>query len=194
MIDLLSIAEQAHSQLFPNPTDETAIDKEEFQATAKSEYAYQMWRKSKEDRRETGERMVPDYLLSTKEFDVKDNIIDLSGVGVLMVWEEWLQNIGGVRCECRYVKTTVNLAQALCDDDSLPEGDKLYYLIGRQIHFPNGVHKTPLPIIYANNGELIDGRIEVDDAVAGVIRTRLIEIYGGKVGQEDKTNNSNPNK
>jgi hypothetical protein len=39
-------------------------------------------------------------------------------------------------------------------------------------------------------GENVDGDIEIDDAIAAIVRTRLNEIYLGKIPKEDITNNS----
>lgn len=196
-MNLLSVAEQAHSQLFPNPTDEPLIALEDFIATAKGEYAYQLWRKIKEDKREYGECEVPSYLLTETDppLEVVDNMIDISDLKIMrsIDQEQWLQNVGGINCECRYIKSTVNHTQLLCDDDSLGDGARTYYVLGKKIVFPQGTHKNALSIIYANNGEKIDGTIEVDDAVAGIIRRALIDIYAGRTGVEDKTNNTNAN-
>jgi hypothetical protein len=195
MANLKEIAELAWGQLFPNPGDETAVDREDFVATAKSEYAYQLWRKIKEDKREYGQCDIPSYLLSEAELEVSGSEMDISGLKIMRSIDQelWLQDVGGLNCECVYVKSTVNHNKALCDDDSLPDDARTYYPLGKKIVFPKGVHKTPLKIIYANNGEDIDDMIEVDDAIAGIVRRSLIEIYGGKTGKEDKTDNTNPN-
>lgn len=192
MANLLSIAELAWKQLFPGPSDEVKVKKEEFISTAKTEYAFQLWVTILAEKREEGQLEVPSYLLSEKEIDVVNNVMDLTGLKIMrsLPFDIWLQNAGGI-CECRYVKTTFNLSQVLCDDDSLSDSDKIYYAVGKKIKFPRGVHKTPLSITYANNGEAIDGNIEVDDAIGGMVRRSLIELYGGKIGKEDKTNNSN---
>ena len=194
MANLKSISELAFRQLFPNPSDETRLKKEEFFATAKTEYAAAMWIQAKEEGRENGEYPVPSYLLSeSEELDVVGNAIDTTSLKVLkgLPNEMWLQNVGGIGCDCQYIKSNINLSQLLCDDDSLPDGSKTYYVLGRKIKFPKGTHKTKLAIIYANNGEGIDGSVDVDDNVASIVRRRLLEIYAGKVGEEDKTNNTN---
>lgn len=195
MANLLSIAELAWKQLFPNPSDEVKTKKEEFISTAKTEYSYQLWLKLMAEKREEGAFSVPSYLLSETELEVKDNVMDISGLKIMrsIPWETWLSNIGGIDCRCKYVKSTLNLVQTLCDDDSLDDADKIYFVVGKKIMFPRGVHKSPLPIIYANSGENINGNIEVEDSLAGIVRRTLIEIYGGKVGVEDKTNNTNSN-
>lgn len=192
MANLNSIAELAFLQLFPSGNDETKVKKEQFLADAKSEYAYQLWLKILADRRENGELEIPSYLLSEIELEVENNQMDVSSLKIMrsLPWETWLQNIGGIECKCRYIKSTINNSQLLCDDDSLNVGDKTYYAVGKKIKFPLGVHSSPLEITYANEGTEIDGNIEVDAAIGAVVRRALIEIYGGKVGKEDKTNNS----
>lgn len=192
MANLLSIAELTWRQLFPNPKDEVKALKGQFISDSKTEYAYQLWLKILESKREDGNIEVPSYLLSEKEIDVEDGVMDLSGLSIMrsLPFEIWLQNIGGINCNCQYVKSNINLSQVLCEDDSLDDTAKPYYAIGKKIKFPKGVHKNKLTIIYANNGEEIDGEIEVDDAVGGIIRRSLLELYAGKIGPEDKTNNS----
>lgn len=196
MANLLSIAEQAWKQLFPEGTSNSAITKEEFVATAKSEYAFQLWRKIKEDRREYGFRDIPSYLLSEVTLDVKDNEIDISGLKIMRSIDQelWLQNVSGdLTCGCKYIKTTLSMYKTLCDDDSI--GDAyLYYPLGKTIKLPIGSHSDKLNVTYANNGQEIDEKvIEVDDAIGGIVRRTLIEIYAGKVGQKDDTNNGTPN-
>lgn len=193
MTNLLSVAEQAWRQLNPNPTDETATKVEEYIATAKSEYCYQLWLKIKADKREDGRYDVPGYLLSEKEVEVVSNEVDVSELNALLTLENdlWIQNIGGFTCECPYVRTTVNLMNTLIDDDSLPSNARRYYTIKNKIKFPDGVHKDKLSIIYANNGENIDERIEIEESLAGIVRRSLIDIYMGKTGKEDKTNDTN---
>lgn len=194
MANLNSIAEQAWRQLFPGPSDEVKVKKEEFIATAKTEYSYQLWLKLMAEKREEGYFSVPSYLLSEIELEVKDGVMDISSLKIMrsIPWETWLVKIGELNCKCSYVKSTINLAQVLCDDDSLDDSAKTYYVVGKKIKFPKGTHKTPLEITYANSGESIDGNIEVEDSIAGMVRRTLVEIYGGKIGPQDKTNNSNP--
>lgn len=192
MANLLSICEQVFLQIQPKATDESKTTVEEIIATGKSEYAYQLWMKLMAEKREDGYLEVPSYLLTETELEVVNNVMDVSDLKIMrgLPSEIWLQKIGEIDCKCKYIKTTLNLAQVLCDDDGLADTDKLYYAVGRKIKFPRGVHKTPLPIIYANSGEKVDGRIEIDDIIGGVVRRTLLEIYLGKVGPEDKTNNS----
>lgn len=195
MANLNSTAEQAWRQLFPNPDDEEATTLEEFIETAKTEYAYQMWLKARNDKREDGSFDIPSNILIQTSLDIVNNQMDISSLNILrsIPEEKWLQNIGGLSCRCDYVKSDINKTALLCDDDSLDDAALTYYVVGNTISFPLGVHTTPLPIIYATSGEDINGNISIDDAIAGIIRTRLIEIYGGKIGQEDVTDNTNSN-
>ncbi len=39
----------------------------------------------------------------------------------------------------------------------------------------------------------MDDRLEIDDSIGAIIRTRLLELYGNKIGREDVTNNQNSN-
>lgn len=192
MANLLEIAALAWQQLYPVPNDETAITLEEFETTALSEYALQMWIKARNAKREDGYFEVPSEILVPKEFDVVNDEIDLSGVGILrsIPNEKWVQNVGGLNCKCEYIKSTINNWQLLCDDDCIDDVAKIFYVVGDKIRFPKGVHSTPLEITFASSGEDINGEIPITDDLAGIIRTRLIEIYGGKTAQEDTTNNT----
>lgn len=196
MADLKSIAQLAYDQLFPNPTDEEKVNRIDFLETAKSEYAYQFllwfWR----ERATEGVFNIPSNLSTEYELDVIDNEIDISGLDIMsrLPNDLWLQNIGGLTTDCNYIKSNINQTQLLKEDDSLPEDYKTYLIIGKKIKFPLGTHTTPISIIVANSGKEVDGSIEVDDAIAGIIRRSLIEIYGGKVGLEQKTNDTDGNK
>lgn len=193
MASLNSVAELVWKQLFPDPTVQTKTKKEEVLASAKLEYSYQLWLKLMADKREDGYIDTPSYLLSEKELDVENNEMDISDLKIMrgLPWEIWLVQIGELDCECKYVKSTANLAQVLCDDDSLGDSNKTYYVVGKRIKFPKGTHKNKLPIIYANSGETVDGKIEIDDTVAGIVRRSLFELYGGRIGSTDETNNDN---
>lgn len=193
MATLNSIAELVWRQLFPDPTVQTKTKKEEVFASAKTEYAYQLWLKLMADKREDGYIEAPSYLLTEKELDVENNEMDISSLKIMrgLPWEIWLQNIGGINCDCKYVKSTLNLSQVLCDDDSLSDSDKTYYVVGKKIKFPQGAHKSTLPITYAGLGEGVDGKIEVEDTIGGIVRRSLFELYGGRIGPVDETSNDN---
>ncbi len=195
MANLLETAELAFRQMFPNPGDETGITREEFISSAKEIYAEVMWFQAKQERREEGRWDVPSHLLTQKELDVKDNKIDISKLKILrsLPNDTWLQNIGGLTCTCTYMGSNVNRHQLLCDDEFQDEAGKTYIILGNEIFFPNGVHTTPLPIIYANNGIDLDSkRIEIDDAIASAVRKQLVNLYLRK-GVEDTTNNTSSN-
>ncbi len=195
MANLKSIAELAWNQLFPNPGDETAVDREDFVETAKTEYAYQMWKRIKEDKAQYGESDIPSYLLTSKTLPVVDKKVDLTGLSIMRSIDQelWLQDVGGMNCECQYIKSTLNHTKLLCDDDSLPEDAKTFYPKGKEIVFPKGTHADEIEITFANNGEDIDDFIEVDDAIGGIVRERLIILYGNKIGAEDEKDDSNSN-
>lgn len=192
MANLLSIAELVWLQLNPSGSDETKIRKEQIIADSKTEYAYQMWLKMMAEKRLNGYVEVPSYLLSEKEFDVVNNEIDITGLKIMRSLDDdtWLRSIGGPGCKCRYVKSSNNLTQLMCGDDSLSDDDKTYYPLGKKIKFPDGAHAKKVTLVYANNGETVDGGIEVDDAIGGMVRRTLVEIYLGKTEKEDVTNNS----
>lgn len=198
MAGLKSIAELAWKQLFPNPGNKPLVTRGQFVATAKTEYGYLMWKKLKEDKAQEGDYEVPSHLLTYKEMTVENNAIDISGLEVMrgLDFEMWLQDVRGVEndCSCKYVKSTSNKNKILCNDDSLPDDAKIYFPAGKKILFPRGTHANKLIVVYAGTGEGVDDDIEIDDAIGGMIRRTLIEIYGGKTGPEDRTNDQNPNK
>jgi hypothetical protein len=192
MATLESTCELAWRQLFPNPNDETSIDREEFVETGRNEAAYQILLWAWKEKNETGEYNIPSYLLQEVELPIVDNKMDISNLKILrsLPQEIWVSNIGGINCQCKYVKSNVNQSQLLCDDDSMDDMVRTYYLLGKNIVFPQGVHKSPLTFIYANSGQQMNGLTEISDEIAAIVRTRLIEIYVGKIGKEDVTNNT----
>lgn len=197
MANLLEIAELAWSQVFPHPTDEAAITKEEFISTAKTQYPLQMWVQARNEKNEEGVYNVPpNILVQSDPLPVVDNAIDISKLSVMygLPNQVWLQNIGGLTCKCDYVKSTINTSQIMCDtDDGLGNGVKTYFVLGKKIMFPKGTHADKLTIIYASNGIENDGLYEVDDVVGALIQQQLILIYTNKIGKEDKSNDGNPN-
>jgi hypothetical protein len=196
MANLREIANLAWEQIFPMPNDETPISKESFITTAKGQYAWEMWRLSKEEKAQEGVFNIPSGLLTEVILDVKDNKIDITNLPVLrsLTNDKWIANIGGLTSKCKYIASNVNNTQLLEDDDSLPDDSKTYLVIGNSIQFPHGTFKNPESIIYANDGLGInDEETFVDDAIGAIIRTKLIDIYQKKE-QTDTTNNSNPDK
>lgn len=194
MASLQEVCELAWRQIFPNPGDETSITKEEFIATGRYEWAYQTLLASYNEKTLEGDYEVPSYLLTEVEKDVVNNEMDISDLKYFksLPKDIWLVKIGD-GCTCKYVKSTANLSQLLCSDDSLPDSVKTYYISGKKIKFPNGVHSKNLLLTYANMGAGISGETDIDDAIGAIVRVRLNEIYLGKVPPVDETNNSNAN-
>lgn len=193
MANLLSIAELAWRQVFPNPSTRTATKLAEFIATAKLEYAWNLWRISKEDKRNDGDWEVPSSLLRRSKITVIEDEADISHLAIFRGFDGdvWIQNLGGIGCECNYTRQSVNLSRILCDDD-YTGNSRPYIVMGNIIDFPYGTHRKELDIIYATNGEDMEDTIEVDDNIGGLVRNRLVEIYSNKQ-MADKTNNDNPN-
>jgi len=181
--------------MWPNPTDETSISLQEVIETAKGEYSYQFLLWYWKERGTEGTFDMPAELSTEEEFDVVNNEIDISELNIMsrLPNQMWLQNIGGLTCDCKYVKSNINLTQLLCDDDSLPKDWKPYLVVGKKIKFPKGTHSDKLTIIFANDGRDVDGNVEVADELAALVRRGLADIYLGKVVPSDKTNNTNPN-
>lgn len=195
MANLLEISELAYSQIFPIPRDKSAINIAEFITTAKHEYAAAMWIYRHEQISNDGMFQMPSDLLSEVELDVVNNEIDISKLNYLSALPNdlWLQNLGGLGCECTYIKTTLNLAQILCNDDSADDSAHKFYVIGKKIKFLKKPHKSKLPIIYANTGtDLNEREIEVNDYVASKVRIKLGQLYG-KRNPSDETNNQSTN-
>lgn len=192
MANLLSIAELCYRQFFPNPTPQTAQKLDEFIETARGEYAYQTYLMSRAEKRENGEWEVPASLLRQADLDVKDNKADLSTLSIFNSLEHgsWIQSIGSMSEDCKYIRQSANL-NAMLDEDYVGNA-KPYLIVGNTALFPMGVHSSKVPIIYASNGEDIPDEINVDDALAGIIRRSLMEIYQLKY-PVDVTNNNNSN-
>lgn len=195
MASLFSIANLSFRKCFPNPSDETSLEVEDFIESAKAIYSYQMLLFYWKQRDTEGEFTLPSNLLQESEIEVKDGKADISKLSIFnsLPNDLWLVNVGGLGCGCDYVKSDVNRAQLLCDDDSLSDNARIYIPVGKEIRFPQGVHKSPIKIIHASLGENIDEDIEIDDALAAVVREKLDEMYLGRTAPEDVTNNSNAN-
>jgi len=193
MTNLLEICQGAYDQVYPNATVQTPIKVEHLVVAAKSKYAYEMWRLSKELKRSEGEWEIPSSLWRQGEIEVKDSVADISGLSVFRTsdGETWISNIGGINCECSYMKQTPNLAQILCDDDYLGNG-RPYVIIGDKISFPKGSHKSTLPIIYASNGEDLNDEIPIDDTTAELVSIYLVQRFSNKL-PTDETANDNSN-
>lgn len=193
MASLKEIAQLAHEQIFSRSNDEAAISLEQFITTAKTQYAWEIWRMSKEEKRDEGVYNIPSVLLTPTTLKVDESgIADISNLNPLrsLTNDKWIVNMGGV-LSCKYIASNINNMQLLDDDDSLGEDAKRYYVTANQIRFPDGVFKNPVEMIYANDGLSLDEKeYFIDDVIAAVLRTKLIDIYKNK-GEEDLTNNSN---
>lgn len=195
MASLLEISELAFRQVYPNPTDETPISLQEFISSAKLEYSYQFLLWYWKEKATEGTFDMPAELSTEVELPVVNNEMDISDLDIMSRLPNslWLQNIGGLTCECKYVKSNINQTQLLCDDDSMPDIYKTYLIIGNKIKFPKGTHTTPLSIIYANSGKQIGEDIEVMPEIGALVRNKLVDMYAGRIGMADKTNNTNSN-
>lgn len=195
MANLKEVAEIAWRIIFPIPNDKTANTLEEFEAQARIQYSSSMWLYRAEMLLLDGFFFMPSFLLTETELEVVDKTIDVSKLDALtsLPNDLWVQNVGGLNCECNYVKTTLSLSQLLCDDDSMSDSDHLYYIVGKKIKFIKEPHKNILPITYANMGTSLDIRnIEVSDYIASKVMDKLLQLYGKRMPADD-TNNQNVN-
>lgn len=196
-MNLKEIAESSWRQLNPNPSNTPHNSKEEFIASARHLYATEVLAQYRIQKAAEGEFEVPAIVLEEREFDVQDNEIIIPARDILtsLPLEQWLQDVGGDMCGCRYIKTSLNTYKQIGDDDCTGDA-KVYYPIGSEegmkIKFPKGVHKSKLTVIYASKSRKIFDSLEIEDGLAGIIRIKLIDLYGGKTGREDVTNNGNP--
>lgn len=195
MSNLKEIAELSHSQIFPKSGGKAPIDVQEFIRTSINEWAYLTWLAFLNEKNLEGYAEAPSYLLAETDIDIVNNEMDISILKTFksIPQDQWLVNIGGMNCECKYVKSTANLTQLLCSDDSLPDDTKTYYITGKKIKFPQGTHKNTLPILYASMGDDSHKNVEVDEAIGSQIRDKLNAMYLGRVPPTDVTNNNNPN-
>lgn len=195
MANLLEIANLSWEKQFPLATDEVAISRESFIATAKLEYAYAFllwyWR---ENATEGAFNMPGNLSIESEPLPVVDNEVDISSLDIMsrLPNDKWLGKIGKLTDECVYVKSNINQTQLLKDDDSLPSEYYPYVILGKKIIFPKGTHSKEITIIYAGSGKELDENIEVDDAIGAQVRNRLDEIYFQRVGIVDKNNNGQP--
>ncbi len=194
MASLNEISQLVYDQVFPLPRGKNSIDIEDFKAAARIEYAAAMWIYRQEQISSDGYFQMPSDLLTEIELPVNNNEIDLSELQYLSALPNdlWLQNLGGVNCDCKYLKTTFNLAQILCDDDSADSGTHYYYIIGKKIKFIKKPHANKLPLTYANNGDGVSDDVEVNEYVGVKVKDKLIAIYGRKL-PVDITQDQNPN-
>jgi len=194
LADLLSIAQVCYDQLFPNGETNTALKVEHFIEAAKTRYAFEMFILSKEMKRSEGGWDIPDNLLRQETITIKDNEADISALKVFKSPDGgyWISQLGDLGCECGYTKHSINMSNILCDDE-YHGNSKPYVIIGKKIKFPFGAHGSTAPIVFASNGEDVDGEIEVDDALGDRVSEYLYKKFSGRL-PEDRTINSNSNK
>lgn len=192
MASLNEIAQLCYDIIFPLPRGKNSIDIEDFKATSKVQYAAAMWIYRQELLNTDGQFQMPSDLLSESDpLPVVDDSVDVSGLNYLSALPNdlWLQNIGGLGCDCKYVKSTLNLSQVLCGDDSLGN-EKPYYIIGKKIKFPEGADAKTLVITYANMGNSIDDDVEVNEYIGAKVQEKLLAIYGKKLPADETNNNA----
>lgn len=195
MSSLKEIAELVQRQV-STANDESKLTVEEVEASAILEYAWQTLQMAWKEKRENGEYIIPSTLLREEELTVINGAADISELPILKALpsEMWLQNIGGIGNPCEYIKSTVNMAQLMTGDDSLPDNVRTYYVLGNKIRFPSGAHSKTVSVIYANDGSDLDADdVQCDEAIGALVRERLLQSYLGKVAPQDVTNNENPN-
>lgn len=193
MASLNEICQEVYDSVYPNTSIQTSIKVEHVLVEGRVRYAYEMWLQSKISAREDGGWEVPSVLLQDATIEVKDNEADISALNIFRSFEGdmWIQSIGEFGCECSYMKQSVNISKMLCDDEYLGNS-KPYTVIGKKIKFPKGTHEKTLPIVYASNGEGLDGDMEVDDAIGALVSDYLWKRFTNRL-PADRTNNSNEN-
>lgn len=177
-------------------SDESRVEVDEINARARYEYANQMWLLAWKEKKEDGSYTVPSEILVPVTKKIVNDKVDISDLGILRAipLEMWLQSVGPIEIDCRYIKSTLNLSKILVDDDGLSENDKPFYVVGNTIYFPKGANEKEVEIIYASNGEGIDSEeVYISESVGALVMQRLSEMYIGKIAPADTTNNSNSN-
>jgi hypothetical protein len=191
---LQAVAELAFRQVYPNPSIQNKTHLAEFIQTAKLIYADRMYYDAKEKMATEGEFEVPSNLLVAVNLPISGDTIDISGLKIMrsLDKENWIINVGGIDCGCEYVKHTLNTAKLLCNGEY--DGKmKPYIPFSNYIKFPKGIHgnKKEIEIIYASDGTDLENGVEINEVIGNFVRVRLLDIYLGKTGKQDKTNNNN---
>lgn len=195
MVSLQTLGEVVHRQIMGNNSDEVRITLEEVIEAAKIQYGTEVWTQAYLFYRDWGYYEIDTVILREVEKEVKNNEIDLTDLSIMrsIPFEMWIQSVGGVSCECQYIKSTLSLSKILCNEDSLGH-DRTWYVVGNKIKFPQGTKEKKLPIIYANDGSDLDtDETFIPDAIAGMVRQKLLEQYLGRIPPTDMSNNSSPN-
>lgn len=193
---IYEIGNLVYLQISGGGSDESIITLEEVITTAKLLYATETLNNARLEKQIDGEYTIPSQLLLEAELEVKGKEADISKLNIERSFpnEAWVQGIGGEDCECKYIKSTLNLSKILCDDDSLPDNVRIFYIVGNKVKFPRGTHAKNITLTYINDGTGLDADdVQVSDAIGGVVRVKLLELYLGRTLQQDVTNNSTPN-
>lgn len=192
---IFEVAELAHRQMFPSSGDDTVVLLAEVKRTAVSEYAYQMLLRAYQEKREEGVYEIPSYLLSEVEKPVIYGKVDISDLKFFksITGDNWIVGITPIdkTCDCRMIKSTYSRRRILCDDDSMDDSSFPYYVLSDKVIFPKKPPVKSVSIVYANTGQDVDGNMEIDDAIAALVRRGLMDIYLGKTGKNDETINDN---
>ena len=198
MATIQSVAELAYRQVFPNPQVTNDITIEEFIESAKLLYTRHLWDINRINRQDEGFTSTNPNLLSFGTITIENNKADLAHLNAIDYFNgvAWIQQIGDIMegCEaCGYTLYDLPKYKALCNDDSVDKRKKPAVLVGKQMMFPKGSWKDSEPIIYVGSGDGLDDEVEVDNLAASFVRQSLVELYLGKKGPEDTTNNNNSN-
>lgn len=193
MSDLLSICQVSYDEVYPNATAQTAIKVEHFIEAGKSKYAFELWRISKEEKRSEGEWDIPSMLLRESEIEVIENTADISNLKIFrsLQGDTWIQSLGGFDSDCTYIRQTINVSRMLLDDEYLGNS-KPYTVIGDSIKFPKGTHSKKIPIIYASNGQDLEDKVLIDDAIGEIVGIYLVQRFSNKL-PADRSADSNEN-
>lgn len=187
------IAELEYRRLYPTSGDKPPVTLVEFVRTATYEYAYQALLFAWNEKNREGHFFVPSHFIDNKTLEVKDNKINIEGIGALtsLPSEVWLQSIGNIGTDCTFVKFTFNSWQTLGNkDSSLDDTDVPYYAMKKEVIFPKGVKEKKLTVYYASG--MAGDDVEIDGALGAIVMRKLAEIYGNRI-PKDVTLNDNPN-
>lgn len=198
MPTLEAIARGVHTIIYPSQNDETPIPFGVFLSAAKTHYAYRVWELNRADVRSEGENNIPTSLLSVGSLVVKEKIADISKLQAMtsLPGNTWIQSLGGFECgDCSYDIMDMNKWKLLCDDKSRKEGDKAVIVVGNTLRFVEGIFddNEEVEIVYANMGQGVDGKTDIDQALGALVRRDLLNDFS-KRNPLDKTNDSNGDK
>lgn len=193
MTSLKEIVQAAYEIVYPMPSDETPIKKEAFMVTAKAELAFNYWKISKERKNTEGYFEVDSHLMTTIDLPVVNNKLQLANLPILRSLENdrWLIQLGDFG-SCTFTKTSINQIKLYQGNDSLPDNEIVYVIIGNEIRFDREIKQKTLSLTYANEGDDINADVQIDGVLGAIVMRSLLDIYQKK-NPTDTTNNSNPN-